>query len=163
MIVKVTLRNLVAHKVRLALTALAVILGVSFVAGTLVFTDTMGRQFDDLFTDTGKSVAVQVRAKKEIDSSDTADAPTVPATLAGTVSRVPGVARVRGEVNGCAALVGRNGKVVGVSGPPQLGTDWDPANHDNPMKAGRGPARAGGVAVGDAPAGQAGRAGGGPP
>jgi putative ABC transport system permease protein len=155
-ILKVTLRNLVAHKVRLALTALAVILGVSFVAGTLVFTDTMGRQFDDLFSDTGKSVAVQVRAKKVIDSSDTADAPTVPATLAGTVSRVPGVARVRGEVGGFAALVGRNGKVVGGSGPPQLGTDWDPANHDNPMKAGRGPARAGEVAVESAAADKAG-------
>src|SRR3569833_3902071 len=160
MIVKVTLRNLVAHKVRLALTALAVILGVSFVAGTLVFTDTMGRQFDDLFTDTGKSVAVQVRAKEVIDSSDTADAPPVPAPLAGTVSRVPGVARVRGAVNGFAALVGRNGKVVGGSGPPPLGTGWDPANHDNPMKAGRGPARGGGVGGGYDAAGEGGRKGG---
>jgi putative ABC transport system permease protein len=155
-ILKVTLRNLVAHKVRLALTALAVILGVAFVAGTLVFTDTMGRQFDDLFAKTGKGVAVQVRAKKVIDSTDGSDTPTVPASLAGTVSRVPGVARVHGEVNGFAALVGRNGKVVGGSGPPQLGIEWDPDNKDYPMKAGRGPTRTGEVAVDDKTAQKAG-------
>lgn len=147
MILKVTLRNLVAHKVRLTLTALAVILGVAFVAGTLVFTDTMGRQFDDLFAKTGKDVAVEVRPKQVIDTSDTSDAPTVPASLVETVSGIPGVARVHGEVTGFAALVGRNGKVVGGSGPPQLGTEWDPGDHEKPMKAGRGPARAGEVAV----------------
>jgi putative ABC transport system permease protein len=147
MIVKVTLRNLVAHKVRLALTALAVILGVAFVAGTLVFTDTMGRQFDDLFAKTGKSVAVQVRPKKVVDTGDGSDAPTVPASLVQTVSAVPGVARAHGDVSGFAAIVGRDGKVVGGSGPPQMGVEWDPANRDYPMKAGRGPVRAGEVAV----------------
>ncbi|HEY0537866.1 MAG TPA: hypothetical protein VGD53_05835 [Actinoallomurus sp.] len=82
-----TLRSLAAHKLRLALTALAVILGVAFVAGTLVFTDTMGRRFDDLFAKTGQGVAVKVRAKKVIEG---ADAPAVPASLVGTVARVPG-------------------------------------------------------------------------
>src|SRR3954454_3223279 len=112
MIFKVTVRNLIAHKVRLALTALAVILGVAFVAGTLVFTDTMGRQFDELFAKTGKGVAVQVRAKKVIDSPDGSDSPTVPASLVGAISSVPGVARAHGDVNGFAALVGKDGKVV---------------------------------------------------
>ncbi|MFB9837155.1 ABC transporter permease, partial [Actinoallomurus acaciae] len=147
MIVKVTLRNLVAHRLRLALTALAVILGVAFVAGTLVFTDTMSRRFDELFADTGKNVAVQVRPKKVIDTGDGGDAPTVPASLVATVAAVPGVARAYGEVSGFAAIVGRDGRVVGGSGPPQLGADWDPGDHDHPMKAGRGPVRAGEVAV----------------
>src|SRR3569833_414342 len=138
MIVKVTLRNLVAHKLRLALTALAVILGVAVVAGTLVFTDTMGRQFDELFAKTGKNVAVQVRPKKVVDTGDGTDAPTVPASLVATVSAVPGVARAHGEVNGFAAIVGHDGKVVGGSGPPQGGTDWDPDNHDFPLKTGHG-------------------------
>jgi putative ABC transport system permease protein len=155
-ILKVTLRNLVAHKLRLALTALAVILGVAFVAGTLVFTDTMGRQFDALFAKTGKGVAVQVRAKKVIDSRDGSDVPSVPASLVGTISGIPGVARAHGEVNGFAALVGKNGKVVGGSGPPQLGLEWDPDNKDYPMKAGRGPTRPGEVAVDDKAAQKAG-------
>ncbi|HEU5160948.1 MAG TPA: hypothetical protein VFU43_28380 [Streptosporangiaceae bacterium] len=46
---RLTLRNLAAHKLRLGLTALAVVLGVSFVSGTLVFKDTMTRGFDDVF------------------------------------------------------------------------------------------------------------------
>jgi putative ABC transport system permease protein len=156
MIVKVTLRNLVAHKVRLALTALAVVLGVAFVAGTLVFTDTMSRQFDDLFARIGDGVAVQVRAKKVIDSYETADARSVPASLLGTVRGVPGVAGADGEVNGFAAVVGRDGKVVGGSGPPQIGIGWRPGDPDNPMKAGRGPARPGEVAVDDTTARKAG-------
>jgi putative ABC transport system permease protein len=156
MIVKVTLRNLMAHKVRLALTALAVILGVAFVAGTLVFTDTMGKQFDDLFAKTGQDVSVQVRAKKVIQTDDGTDVPTVPASLADTVARVPGVAKVHGEINGFAALVGRNGKVVGGSGPPQLGVDWYPADPDDAVKSGRGPARAGEVAIDDKAAEKAG-------
>jgi putative ABC transport system permease protein len=155
-ILKVTLRNLVAHKLRLALTALAVILGVAFVAGTLVFTDTMGRQFDELFAKTGKGVAVQVRAKKVIDSPDGSDVPSVPASLTGAIAAVPGVARVHGEVSGFAALVGENGKVVGGSGAPQLGIEWDPGDKDYPMKAGRGPERPGEVAVDDKAAQKAG-------
>ncbi|GAB2816800.1 ABC transporter permease [Actinoallomurus bryophytorum] len=156
MIVKVTLRNLAAHKLRLALTALAVILGVAFVAGTLVFTDTMGKQFDDLFAKTGQDVAVQIRAKQVIKTDDGTDTPTVPASLVDTVSRIPGVARVHGEVNGFAALVGRNGKVVGGSGPPQLGVDWYPADPDDAVKSGRGPVRAGEVAIDDKAAEKAG-------
>jgi putative ABC transport system permease protein len=138
-IFKVTVRNLVAHKIRLALTAFAVVLGVAFVSGTLVFTDTMGRQFDKLFSRTGKGIAVEVRPKKVIESDDGSAAPTLPASLVATIGRVPGVARVHGGVSGFAAVVGKNGKVVGGSGPPQIGVDWDPADKNFPITAGRGP------------------------
>ncbi len=150
MILKVTLRNLAAHKIRLALTALAVILGVAFVAGTLVFTDTMGRQFDDLFARTGKGVSVQVRAKTVVDAGGPgaeAEAPAVPESLLATVRGVPGVASAHGDVAGFAALVGKNGKVVGGNGPPQLGIEASPADKDHPLKAGRSPERAGEIAV----------------
>ncbi len=150
MILKVTLRNLAAHKIRLALTALAVILGVAFVAGTLVFTDTMGRQFDDLFARTGKGISVQVRAKKVVTQGaqgGAAETPTVPESLLTTVRRVPGVASAHGDVSGFAALVGSNGKVVGGNGPPQLGIEASPADKDHPLKDGRAPQRAGEIAV----------------
>jgi putative ABC transport system permease protein len=144
---KVTVRNLLAHKIRLALTAFAVVLGVAFVAGTLVFTDTMGRQFDELFSRTGKGIAVQVRPKKVIQSDDGSVAPTVPASLVPLIARVPGVAGAHGSVNGFAAVVGKNGKVVGGSGPPQLGVDWDPADKNFPIEKGRGPSGPGEVAI----------------
>ena len=55
---RATLRGLLAHKVRLLLTAVAVVLGVAFVTGSLVFTDTLGKTFDDLFNQTAPDVVV---------------------------------------------------------------------------------------------------------
>ncbi|WP_245667903.1 ABC transporter permease [Actinomadura macra] len=138
---KVTLRNLAAHKIRLVLTAVAVILGVAFVAGTLIFTDTMNKQFDDLFSRIGTNVAVDVRAKKVVDGGDdeTAPAQPVPASVLATVQGVDGVKNPVGNVNGFAAVVGPNGKLIGGgNGPPQLGANWtDSGSFD--LKSGRAP------------------------
>ncbi len=46
---RVTIKGLLAHKLRLALTALAIVLGVTFIAGTFVLTDTLHNTFDNLF------------------------------------------------------------------------------------------------------------------
>ncbi|MFI6518911.1 ABC transporter permease [Spirillospora sp. NPDC050679] len=143
MMAKVTLRNLAAHKIRLLLTAVAVILGVAFVAGTLIFTDTMNRQFDDLFNSIGKGVAVDVRAKKVVDdpADDGTAAQPVPASLVERLRAVPGVKDPVGNVTGYAAVVGRNGKIVGggQQGPPQLGVNWVPGG-DYDISSGRPPA-----------------------
>ncbi|WP_433338464.1 ABC transporter permease [Spirillospora sp. CA-294931] len=141
MMAKVTLRNLAAHKIRLVLTAVSVILGVAFVAGTLIFTDTMNKQFDELFNDVGKDVAVSVRAKKVIDSADETNATQpVPASVLKSVSAVEGVKKPIGNVTGYAAVVGKNGKLVGTSGdgPPQLGVNWT-SNGTYDLKQGRAP------------------------
>ncbi|MQY08670.1 ABC transporter permease [Actinomadura macrotermitis] len=153
MMAKVTLRNLAAHKIRLVLTAVAVILGVAFVAGTLIFTDTMNSRFDDLFDRIGKGVAVDVRAKSLDDKGQENEgrgAPQpVPAALVDTLRTVPGVKEATGNVTGYAALVGKDGKIVGAGqqGPPQLGVNYTPGG-DNPVVSGRAPAGAGEVAVG---------------
>ena len=57
---RTTIKGLLAHKVRLALTALAVVLGVGFVVGTYVLTDTINRAFDNLFQDIDRGVAVYI-------------------------------------------------------------------------------------------------------
>ncbi|HEU5160441.1 MAG TPA: ABC transporter permease [Streptosporangiaceae bacterium] len=126
MMAKVTLRNLAAHKLRLGLTAIAVILGVAFVAGTLIFTDTMSRQFDDIFSRVGKGVAVDVRARQVVDGGDeqSGAAQPVPAAVLETVRRVEGVRDPVGHVFGYAAVIGRDGKVVATQGPPQMGINW---------------------------------------
>ncbi|SNR82650.1 ABC transporter permease [Actinomadura mexicana] len=124
---KVTLRNLAAHKIRLVLTAVAVILGVAFVAGTLIFTDSMNKQFDDLFSRIGTNVAVDVRAKKVIEGDDDGmAAQPVPATVLRTLQGIDGVKDPKGNVNGYAAVVGKDGKIIGTAqdGPPQIGTNW---------------------------------------
>ena len=66
---RITLGGLIAHKVRYALTALAVLLGVSFMAGTLILTDTIGRTFDGLFADIYRGTSAVVRAPEAFDES----------------------------------------------------------------------------------------------
>ncbi|MGW4249366.1 ABC transporter permease, partial [Nocardia sp. NPDC004722] len=61
---KVALRNLAAHKVRLFLTVLSVVLGTAFVAGTYMFTDTLQRAFDDIFAGQAAGVDVRVQPKE---------------------------------------------------------------------------------------------------
>ena len=60
---RATLKGLLAHKVRLGLTALAIVLGVGFVSGTYLLTDTMNRAFDNLFQQANAGVAVSVHAQ----------------------------------------------------------------------------------------------------
>ncbi|MFD0852372.1 hypothetical protein ACFQ07_09065, partial [Actinomadura adrarensis] len=63
-----TFRSLLAHKLRLALTGLAVVLGVGFVSGTYVLTDTINRTFDELFTQVTQGVDVAVRGRESFAS-----------------------------------------------------------------------------------------------
>ncbi|MGI8331884.1 ABC transporter permease [Actinomadura scrupuli] len=148
MMAKVTLRNLAAHKLRLALTALSVILGVAFVAGTLIFTDTMTKSFDDIFDRVGKGVAVQVKGKEIVsgDDDDESQRAPVPQALVGTLAKVPGVRSATGHVQGYAALIGKDGKVVGGGGPPQFGANWTDGGDDK-IATGRAPQGPAEVAV----------------
>ncbi|QKG19421.1 ABC transporter permease [Actinomadura verrucosospora] len=145
---KVTLRNLAAHKIRLVLTAVAVILGVAFVAGTLIFTDSMNKQFDDLFSRVGKNIAVDVRAKKVVGGDDGQAAQPVPASVLKALQGVDGVKDPQGNVNGYAAVVGRDGKIVGSGGqgPPQIGSNWN-SDGSFDLKAGRAPRGPGEVII----------------
>jgi putative ABC transport system permease protein len=158
-IAKVTLRNLAAHKLRLALTAVAVILGVSFVAGALILTDTMSKQFDDIFAKVGKGVVVDVRGKKIVDGGDEQGTatPPVPASMLDTVRAVDGVRDPVGHVFGYAAIIGKNGKVAGPQqqGPPQMGINWV-GGGDYTMKSGRAPQGPAEVAIDENTAAKAG-------
>ncbi|WP_254715332.1 ABC transporter permease [Actinomadura sp. NAK00032] len=147
---KVTLRNLAAHKIRLVLTAVAVILGVAFVAGTLIFTDSMNKQFDDLFSRIGTNVAVDVRAKKVVGGdTDGYAAQPVPASVLKAVGGVEGVKDPKGNVNGYAAVVGKDGELVGTAqnGPPQLGVNWTGGDGTYELASGRAPRGPGEVVI----------------
>ena len=82
---RVTIRGLLAKKLRLLTTALAVMLGVAFMAGTLVLTDTMGKVFDDLFADVNRGTDAFVRGQT-VFKSDFGDVRSrLPASLVTTV------------------------------------------------------------------------------
>ena len=149
---KATLRSLAAHKLRLVLSGLAVVLGVAFVAGTLVFTDTLKKTFDDLFTQTTSDVVVEPKGNDLTEGGDvpTAAVATLPASLVPTVQGVDGVAKAVGGVfvDG-VQVVGDDGKVVGTGGAPSYGTNWilDPELSSLNIVDGRGPLTADEVAV----------------
>ena len=125
----VSLRSLLSHKLRLALTTIAVILGVSFVAGTFILTDTINATFTGIFNTADAGVAVTVHGHaiagegKGIGGGQNHPVPT---SLLATVRAVPGVKDAVGNIfrNG-ATLIGTNGKPIGGNGPPTIRCQLD--------------------------------------
>ncbi|MEU0081856.1 FtsX-like permease family protein [Micromonospora tulbaghiae] len=162
---RATLKSLLARKLRLLLSGLAVVLGVMFVSGAFVLTDTLGRSFDAVFADAYAEVDVSVEAKPKIDVSTAEGMPVstpMPASVLDRVKAVPGVADAKGVVAAEGArMIGSNGKVVTSFGPPQLGQNWLGESDLVEMREGRAPqaddeivinaalAEAGKVKVGD--------------
>ena len=162
---RATLKSLLARKLRLLLSGLAVVLGVMFVSGAFVLTDTLGRSFDAVFADAYAEVDVSVEAKPKIDVSTAEGMPLstpMPASVLDRIKAVPGVADAKGVVAADGArMIGSNGKVVTSFGPPQLGQNWLGESDLVEMREGRAPqaddeivinaalAEAGKVKVGD--------------
>jgi putative ABC transport system permease protein len=124
---KVTIKGLLAHKLRLALTALAIVLGITFVSGTYVLTDTLHNTFATLFSNIYQHVDLQVRAKAEFKGQGGIGArPPVSESLQPTVSAVAGVKDAVGGVSGYAQFVAPDGKAVTTGGAPTLGLSFNP-------------------------------------
>jgi putative ABC transport system permease protein len=112
---RTTLRSLFARKLRLVLSGLAIVLGVGFVAGTLVLTDTLNRTFDNLFSNIDKNTSVKVRAQSNLANSGAdqsngsagGSGKPVPASVLDTVRSTPGVGQAVGTVQGFAVLTER--------------------------------------------------------
>ncbi|HMK12353.1 MAG TPA: FtsX-like permease family protein [Acidimicrobiales bacterium] len=131
---RVTIRGLMAKKLRLLTTALAITLGVAFMAGTLVLTDTMAKVFDDLFADVNRGTDAFVRGET-VFKSDFGDVRSrIPASLVSTVQGAQGVAAAEGSVQGYAQLVKANGKALSTGQSPNLGGSWGTVPELNPWR-----------------------------
>ncbi|MGV9245061.1 ABC transporter permease [Streptomyces sp. NPDC003710] len=122
---KATLRSFLAHKGRLALSALAVLLSVAFVAGSLIFSDTVTRTFDRLFASTAADVTVS--PEQDLASPvPTGVTPTLPASLAERVARVDGVATAHVDVavQNVTVVDHRNEPVGPTTGAPTIARNW---------------------------------------
>src|SRR3954464_4267078 len=116
---KVALRGLFARKLRLILTALAVALGVTLIAGTYVFTDTINRSFDQIFTSSAKGTDASITPRKTIDTSNQGGTqPTVSPAVLAQVRRQPGVQDADGSVFDVGTILGKDGKRTGQGGAP---------------------------------------------
>ncbi|MFD4661184.1 ABC transporter permease [Kitasatospora sp. NPDC058444] len=128
MLLRTSLRSFFAHKGRMALSLIAVVLSVAFVSGTLVFSNTATGTFDRLFAATASDVSVQPPKPAEDEEQQAAvKVPTVPVPLADRVAAVPGVKKAIGQVMvGNAVLVDpATNKLVGpTTGAPTLLGNW---------------------------------------
>ncbi|GGW44549.1 membrane protein [Streptomyces lucensis JCM 4490] len=122
---KATLRSFLAHKGRLALSAVAVLLSVAFVAGSLVFSDTVGRTFDRLFASTAADVTVSPKEDPRAARA-TGAVQTLPAALRDRVAVVPGVARAYADVSVQNVVVvdGHDRSVGPTTGAPTIAASW---------------------------------------
>lgn len=119
---RAAIKNLLGHKLRMFLTGFAIILGVGFVSGTYIFTDSISTTFNNLFGEVYSGVDVTVRPK-QADFGDEVKR-TLSPSLVEEIKKVDGVSVVAPGVNGYAQLVGKDGKPIGGQGPPTLGFDW---------------------------------------
>jgi putative ABC transport system permease protein len=116
---RASLKGVWAHKLRLALTALAIVLGVGFVSGTYIYTDTIGSAFDGIFADAFEGIDIVISAESDfqfgegvfIDESDL-----------DRIDQVEGVESFETYIQGLGvAILDKDGDPIGGQGPPQFG------------------------------------------
>ncbi|MFJ6086121.1 ABC transporter permease [Streptomyces sp. NPDC092369] len=142
-VLKTSMRNFFAHKGRMALSAVAVLLSVAFVCGTLVFTDTMNTTFDKLFAATSSDVTVS--AKGASDSGETTSGngkpPVMPASVLAKVKAADGVKSAEGTVFSTSVTVvdDKKDNLSPSSGAPTIVGSWN-SNDARTMKITKGAA-----------------------
>lgn len=147
---KATFKSLLARKARLLMSAMAIVLGTAFVAGSLIFTDTLGRTFDGIMDGTVGDVVVQ---PEQTDEYGGTGGGRMSAADVDKMAELPGAARADGSVDAIGVfVVGDNGKVVGGQGAPALAFNYSDAPNqlgEDPLviDEGREPQREGEVMV----------------
>lgn len=141
---RVVLKDLRQRKLRLAATSLAILLGVAFMAGTLVLTDTVGRSFDDIFSSAYRGTDSYVRSDVKLEGPFGQPLRgKLPDAAVAQVAAVPGVARAVGTVQDYTQFVRPDGEALGNPrrGAPTLGGTWidDPALTGFRLVEGRAP------------------------
>jgi len=134
---RLTLQSIRAGKARFALTAAAVVLGVAFMAGTLVLTDTIDKAYDGIAATQLASTDAVVQAHGAVDAGvEGIERGTLPASVLDVVRGTPGVAAADAIVDGSARLVGRNGKLVDDSREQAtpIGMGWPTSEDLNPLR-----------------------------
>lgn len=124
---RVIIKGVLAYKLRLALTALAIVLGVTFISGTFVLTDTLNSAFSELFGNVYQNMDFQVRGAAQFGKGADAVRNPMSASVLAAVRQVPGVRAAYGQVEGYAQFVSRDGKAIVTGGEPTVGTAFGPS------------------------------------
>ncbi|MEU1690403.1 FtsX-like permease family protein [Streptomyces hirsutus] len=137
---RTALRNVFAHKARLLMTVLAVMLGVAFVSGTLVFTNTISDALQKSSAKGFDHVDVAVTAQwKEAEGDKVGEPHELTSAMVEDSARVPGAARAIGVVTGFTAMADRDGRLIGDGFQSQGGNYWGTDDPRYPLTEGHAP------------------------
>jgi putative ABC transport system permease protein len=141
---RITLANLVAHRRRLVTTGLAVLLGVAFLAGTLVLSHTVSAGYSSAIADATSGTDALVRSSVRRGREENAVRGLIDGSLAEVIAGVDGVAAVAPVIEGSGRIAGADGDPVGGDGATVVG-NWIDDSRLNPyaLAAGRAPAAPG--------------------
>ncbi len=142
---RATWKGLIGHKLRLILTALAIVLGTGFVAGSYVFTDTLDGAFSNLFSEAFAGTDVIVRPVVDQDLTFVVG-DRLDASIVDRIRTVDGVAGAEGTIGGLL-LLSIDGKPVGGQGPPTIGSAWIDTGNPLEIREGRKPENDGEVVI----------------
>jgi putative ABC transport system permease protein len=145
---RTALRNVLAHKARLLMTVLAVMLGVAFVSGTLVFTNTISGALQDSSAKGFDHVDVAVQPKfQDAEGDRVGKAPELTQAVLDRSAKVPGAASAVGVVGGFTAVADREGKLVGNGFNTLGGNYWGTEDPRYPLVSGHAPKGPGEVLI----------------
>jgi putative ABC transport system permease protein len=116
---RLAVRSLLARKLRTALTAVAVVLGVAMVSGTYVETDQIRSAFEDISEQSVAKADVIVSPPEAFTASFTSEPPTLDASLVRRITGIDGVAAAEGEMTSMGQMI-VDGEPVETNGAPAL-------------------------------------------
>jgi len=128
-----SLRGITTRKLRTALTAFAVVLGVALVSGTYMLTDTINSSFDEVFQTANRNVDVAITPTRVFGSDNEGNVVTprpLPASLLERVRDVPGVALASGSVFELGQIYDKDDEPLIGNGPPMFISDTTPKRFD---------------------------------
>ena len=135
--IRFAVRGLLSRKLRTALTALAIVLGVAMISGTYVLTDSIDQAFDKIFTEirSGSDAVITGKSPFAIGEGSGVDAPPLDQSLLQEVQGLPGIAEAEGSVDSeTTQLIDEDGDAIVYGGAPNLGFSIaDPESPFNPL------------------------------
>lgn len=155
---KLTLRNLLARKVRLVMSGLAIVLGVAFLSGVLVFSNGLSSTFDSIIYSSTPDGVVRAEQAASFEAGPAQTTATLAPEVLEELEALPEVARADGDVVGIGmSLLASDGTLVGGTGAPTLAFNHNDALNmagDPPMllSSGRWPATPDEIVLDDAAA-----------
>jgi len=150
---RLTWRNLVARKLRLLMSTLAIVLGIGFLAGVMTFSSGLGSTFDNIIKGSTQDGVVRAEGQGSFEDTGAGTANLLTPADVARLDALPEVATATGSVDGMGSyLLGKDGKVVGGQGAPTLAFNYADSKNmlGEPvleLESGRWPQRPGEVAL----------------